>query len=391
MTTPDVEVAIVGAGAAGLYLGALLATHGVDVRLLEARGEPTRHSRAIGVHPPGLRALAAVGAAEPLIERGVRVRRGHAFAGDRRGRIRRLGTLDFGSTLPDPHRYVLTVPQHVTERVLEDRLAELAPDALRRGVRVAGWDDDGAGVTLRLDPDGVDPVGGGAELRAALVVDASGSGAGGAARVGVPVAGGRYGDAYVMADLPDDGALGDDAAIYLSAAGVVEAFPLPGGMRRWVAKTDGLRAPPDPAELARTVEARVGVRLDPTRATMTSAFGVERRLARRLHRGRAWLCGDAAHVVAPLGGQGMTLGWLGAETLAAQLADWRAGVLDLNEAAARYDATQRRRAQRAIARGAWNLRLGRGTALGPMRALLVRALLTPPLAGRMARVFTMQA
>jgi 2-polyprenyl-6-methoxyphenol hydroxylase-like FAD-dependent oxidoreductase len=387
VTRPDVEVAIVGAGATGLFLGARLATHGVAVRLLEARREPTRHSRAIGVHPPGLRALTAVGAAEPLIERGVRVRRGHAFAGDRRGRVRRLGTLDFGATLPDPHRFVLTVPQHVTERVLEERLAELAPDALRRGVRVAGWDDDGAGVTLRLAPHG----GGDAELRAALVVDASGSGGGAADRVGLPVAGGRYGDAYLMADLLDDGALGDDAAIYLSAAGVVEAFPLPGGLRRWVAKTDGLRTPPDPAELARLVEARVGVRLDPTRATMASAFGVERRLARRLHRGRAWLCGDAAHVVAPLGGQGMTLGWLGAETLADQLMDWRAGVLDLNEAAARYDATQRRRAQRAIARGAWNLRLGRATALGPMRALLVRALLTPPLAGRMARVFTMQA
>lgn len=392
MTPPDVEVAIVGAGAAGLYLGALLATQGVDVRLLEARQEPTRHSRAIGVHPPGLRALAAVGAAEPLIERGVRVRRGHAFTGDRRGRVRRLGTLDFAATLPDPHRFVLTVPQHVTERVLEERLAELAPGALRRGVRVAGWHDDGAGVTLRLDPDG----GGAAELRAALVIDASGSGGGAADRVGVPVTGGRYGDAYLMADLPDDdlpddGALGADAAIYLSAAGVVEAFPLPGGLRRWVVKTDGLLVPPDPAELTRRVEERVGVRLDPARATMASAFGVERRLARRLHRGRAWLCGDAAHVVAPLGGQGMTLGWLGAETLAAQVSDWRAGVLDLDEAAARYDATQRRRARRAIARGARNLRLGRATALGPMRALLVRTLLTPPLAGRTARVFTMQA
>jgi 2-polyprenyl-6-methoxyphenol hydroxylase-like FAD-dependent oxidoreductase len=303
-----------------------------------------------------------------------------------------LGTLDFAATLPGPWRFVATVPQYETEAVLEDRLTALAPGALRRGVRATGWRDDGRGVTV----EATGPAGDAEGIRAHLLALATGSSGGAARRLGVAVDGGRYGDTYLMADLPGapPGAgpdLGDDAGIFLAPGGVVEAFPLPGGRRRWVVKTEGLDPDADAADVARRVAERTGVLPPAEGGGPASAFGVERRLARRLAVGRVWLCGDAAHVVAPIGGQGMTLGWLGARDLVDELAAWRAGRTDLGAAAGRYDARQRRRARRAIARGAWNLRMGRATRWAGPRATLVRALLTPPLAGRMARIFTMQA
>ena len=276
--------------------------------------------------------------------------------------------------------------------VLEAALARTSPDTLQRGVRVDGWSDDGAGVTLELRRGPQRD-----RLRAGWLVDCSGARGGAAERLGVPVAGGRYGDVYLMGDLADDVggpggvALGPDAAIHLAPDGVVEAFPLPGGVRRWVVKTDRRIEATDPAELTRRVAERAGVRPDPSSATMLSSFGVQRRLAQRLVVGRVWLAGDAAHVVAPIGGQGMTLAWLGAESLVDAWRSHREGRLSLADAADRYDRVQRRRARQALARAAWNLRMGRATRWSGARDGLVRVLLTPPLAGRMARTFTMQA
>jgi 2-polyprenyl-6-methoxyphenol hydroxylase-like FAD-dependent oxidoreductase len=389
---PEGDLAIVGAGATGLFLAAVAARAGAQVALLEARDAPTRHSRAIGIHPPGLAALDRLGVAAGLRTQGIEVRRGLASAGDARTGVRPLGALDFGRTLPGPYRFVLTVPQFRTEAALEDALAAVAPDALRRGVRVDGWRDDGDGVTVEL------ATGNGREtVRAGLLIACDGARGGAAERLGVPVDGGRYGDVYLMGDLADDVGgpggvpLGPDAAIHLAPDGVVEAFPLPGGVRRWVVKTPRLLEAGDPRVLTDLVAARAGVRPDPDGATMLSSFGVQRRLPRRLAVGRVWLAGDAAHVVAPIGGQGMTLAWLGAESLVAAWRGHAEGRASLAEAADAYDAVQRRRARRAISRAAWNLRMGRATRWSGARGLLVRALLTPPLAGRMARTFTMQA
>ncbi|RXZ45864.1 FAD-dependent oxidoreductase, partial [Agromyces binzhouensis] len=58
------DVVVVGGGAVGLLLACLLARRGLDAVVLERRNAPdpaTTPSRAIGIHPPGLRALAAAG------------------------------------------------------------------------------------------------------------------------------------------------------------------------------------------------------------------------------------------------------------------------------------------------------------------------------------------
>jgi len=387
----DVDVAIVGAGATGLFLACRLLLGGATVALLERRAEPTRHARAIGIHPPGLAALQRLGVAEELIALGVPIRAGHASTGDVRSGVRSLGTLDFTSTLPDPWRFVLSVPQYATERVLEDRLRRLAPDALKRNTDVLDWSADDRAVTVRLRSVAGRPD----DLRCALLVACDGSRGGAAARLAIRARGGWYPDTYLMADLPDRATgplgvpLGDDAAIHLAPGGVVEAFPLPHGRRRWVVRTDRRVDPPDPLSLARLVHERTGVRLEPDDAIAPTSFGVQRWLLDRLGTGRCWLCGDAAHVVAPLGGQGMTLAWLGAEALAGLWEEHLAGRMSLERAAAHYQTVQGGRARRAAARAAWNLRMGRPTRLAPGRAWLVRALLTPPLDRRMARMFTM--
>jgi len=386
------DVAIVGAGANGLYLGASFAKLGLSVTVLERRVEPTRHSRAIGIHPPGLEALEEIGAAAALLDAGVHVQIGHATAGDTSRGLTHLGTLSFSDSLRGAWPFVLTVPQHRTEAVLEARLEEFAPAALHRGVEVLSWQERSDVVQLSCS-DGV-------ERSASLLVACTGATPHPLAHRDVRTKGGRYGDTYLMVDVPQQaehfgrGSVSplpsDEALIHLAPDGVVEAFPLPGKVRRWVAKTTHLQDPARAEDLAELVAQRTGVTLDATQATMVSSFGVQRRLATPLARGRVWLAGDAAHVVAPIGGQGMTLGWLGGRDLVSAWSGHLEGESTIEEACLRYDRQQRRRTRQAMERAAWNLRMGRATRTPALRSAIVRVLLREPFATRMARVFTMQ-
>ncbi len=363
----DVDVIVVGGGAVGLFLGCRLAQLGLSCRVLERRAEPTPHSRAIGIHPPALELLAELGVAEAFLREGVRVTRGHAFAG-----TRRLGTLEFSACRP-PYRFILTLPQPRTEAILAARLRELAPEALTLGAEVAGLKVGAEGVTVTLV--------GGDTLRAHYLVAADGKESRVRHLLGIPFGGGPYPDTYLMGDFTDTTTLGSDAGLYFTHAGLVESFPLPGGVRRWVAKTPGFVTEPTPELLGELVAERLGAPLPLATNTMLSAFGVQRFLAGRFVSGRAALIGDAAHVLSPIGGQGMNLGWLGAWRLADSLA---AGTGLTGYAA------HRRTARRAIRRAEFNTVMGRASPVAPLRDAFAWSILHTPARRVFAAAFTMR-
>ncbi len=360
------DVIVVGGGVVGLFLGCRLAQLGLSVRVLERRTVPPLHSRAIGVHPPALERLADLGLAEAFIREGVKVARGHAYAG-----TKKLGTLEFGACRP-PYPFILTLPQQRTEALLRERLETQAPDALRCGAEVSGLEPDQDGVTVWLES--------GESLRARYLVAADGKESALRRLLQIPFRGGRYPDTYLMGDFTDATALGHDAGLYFTRAGLVESFPLPGGLRRWVVKTPQFVARPTPEGLGQLIFERLGVRLPVETNTMLSSFGVQRFLAARFVAGRVALVGDAAHVLSPIGGQGMNLGWLGAWRLAHAL---QGGDL------APY-AAHRRSAQNAGRRAAFNTVMGRASPFAPLRDALAWSILNTPLRRTFAEVFTMR-
>jgi 2-polyprenyl-6-methoxyphenol hydroxylase-like FAD-dependent oxidoreductase len=362
-------------------MAALLLRDGVGVRVLEQRIHPEAHSRAIGIHPPALAALQGVDVAGRLVGEGVRIRRGIAIGGGVR-----LAEMSFAS-VSDSFPYVLSLPQTRTEALLEQRVRELDADALHRGVRVTQLHDDGGRVTVEASSRGET-----LRYSARFLIAADGVRSTVRALHGTALTAKDYPDSYLMGDFADGTGFGPDAALFLEGQGIVESFPLPGNLRRWVLRLGAEPAGADARWLTRKIRERTGIDVDPRTNSMLSRFGVRSRLVRRMVTGRTALIGDAAHEVSPIGGQGMNLGWLDAVALApVVLAALQGGGVPAQLRS--FERTRLRAAARAARQSEINMALGRplcGVLLAVRNGAISAAAAVPAVNFLVARRFTMQ-
>lgn len=376
----DCDVVVVGAGPVGLLLGCRLAQLGVRTIVLERRRERSEHSRAIGVHRPSLVDLDHLGLAGRFMAEGVQVLGGAVVADGRE-----LGSLRFDE-LGGPFPFALSLPQSDMERLLEQWLARTAPEALRRGCAVTDV-SDGTGK-VRVEARNADDSPLVVEARHAVGCDGRHSLV--RAQAGIAFEGASYPDSFVMGDFGDNTPFGNEARLFLSRDGLVESFPLPRRRRRWVVSTSEPVEAPDREQFSRWVESRTGCDLRDEPCTMLSPFGIEHRLADRFVHGRIALAGDAAHVVSPIGGQGLNAGWMDAWDLAEALGHIEKGGVDADRALDDYGRRARSRAKRVIRRAALNTYLGRTTRLDTARNALIQAALRTPVRRWLAHVFSMQ-
>lgn len=377
------DVVVVGAGPVGLYMAALLLQNGHRVAILERHAASSRQTRAIGIHPPALAALEAVGAAHPLVSSGVRITHGAAYSGGRK-----VADMDFARPSAE-YPFILSVPQYVTTQTLESRVVELDPGALRRGVQVEEVVDDGGYLRLRGQQGGA-----AVEFLGRFVVAADGVHSAVREGLGLEPRLRTYPDYYVMGDFRDESMHGNNAVLFLEPGGIVESFPLPDGIRRWVVRLGAPCQEPTPTMLAALIKERTGSAVDAGSNTMMSAFGVTSRLVSRMVHGRVALLGDAAHEISPIGGQGMNLGWLDAVALAPIISGAlrTAARPRVSKELAEFERARQRAAKKAIWQASLNMALGRPLppkVLGARNALIGRAITLPSFSELVARRFTM--
>ncbi|HAK96812.1 MAG TPA: hypothetical protein DCM87_17930 [Planctomycetes bacterium] len=377
----DADVLVVGAGPVGLFLSGLLGRAGLRTVLIERRQSSAPPSMAIGIMPPSLMMFEAIGAAAPVVAAGCAVATAvvHDHAGE-------LGRVDF-TALPPPFAFILAVSQGELMRILRARACSFPSVCVLDGREAVGVRQDSSSVVLQVRDVRDDTR---TELTAPFVAACDGCHSTLRRLLGGVHDGKRYRVSFVMGDFPDTTAWAHDAHLFFTPRGSVESFPLPGHRRRWIALADGPAA--DTPALVERVRTISGVELDAGAELWHSSFTPERRLARTFSSGRVVLCGDAAHVMSPIGGQGMNTGFGDAWQLAAIMRRLSASHEHHAPLFARYE-TDRRRAFRIAAnraaRGMW-LGTRKGRIGSTVRAFVIRrVLLRPPFVLRLPPYFAM--
>src|SRR5262249_33840494 len=140
---------------------------------------------------------------------------------------------------------------------------------------------------------------------------------------GIGFAGEAYELSFVLADVRMQWPLSrDEVTLFYSPKGLVVVAPLPDDHFRIVATMDEAPETPSAEFMQAILDAR-GPETDPGRireVAWSSRFRIHHRVAETPRKGRILLCGDAAHVHSPAGGQGMNTGIQDSVSLAAALA-----------------------------------------------------------------------
>ncbi|TKI56120.1 monooxygenase [Brevibacillus antibioticus] len=312
----DYEVIIVGGGPVGMLLAAELALAKVKVCVLERLRETTPYSRALTVHPRTLEILDMRGLKAKLLERGKPIATGHFAALDTR--------LDF-SVLDSSSNYTLILPQHDTEKVLEEWAKSLGVE-IRREEEVVAVHQDQHGVEVEaVGPNGK------AVLKALYVVGADGAASIVRKHAGIPFIGKNATFTAIQGDVVLKNPPESGVPSYFNEKGMVMIVPLPAGMHRVVLidperMTVPKEEPVSLEELRSSLQRILGDDLGISDPFWMTRFGNATLQAQRYRDGRIFLAGDAAHIHFPAGGQGMNvglqeainLGW----KLAAQVKGW---------------------------------------------------------------------
>ena len=309
----DHAVVIVGGGPTGLMLAGELALAGVNVAIVERRAsQDLIGSRAGGLHSRTIEVLDQRGIADRFLSQG-QVAQVAGFSGIR------LDISDF----PTRHNYGLGLWQNHIERILAGWVGELAVP-IYRGREVTGFAQDDTGVDVQLS--------GGQSLRAEYLIGCDGGRSLVRKAAGIEFPGWDPTTSSLIAEV--EMAEQPELGIHRNAFGVHafgkvkyeirddEVVYMDGGPVGVMVTEEhvGLTTEPTLRDLSEALIAVCGTDYGIHSPTWISRFTDMTRQAASYRKGRVLLAGDAAHVHAPDGGQGLNTGVQDAVNLGWKLA-----------------------------------------------------------------------
>lgn len=289
---------VVGAGPTGLTLALQAHDHGAQVRIVDRRAFPSRHSHALLVHPRTLEVLHPLGITKQLLSTAAHSPRFDFHLGHRRFPIDLTNYPQ--SDTPYPH--LVLIRQSDVEAALTAALTA-------RGIEIE-WnttlhdlvvDDEGATAVLERRARRM-------KVSCRYLVGCDGRESTVRRATGIGWDTRPYRHTAVLMDLELDRPHGPAIArVAVARGGLMFLFPL-GESAPWrlvVVRVDGPE--PSPRQLQRYVD-ETGLDVRIARVAWQDQIPLRRGVAAQYRDRSAFLAGDAAHTSSPAGGQGMNAG-----------------------------------------------------------------------------------
>jgi 2-polyprenyl-6-methoxyphenol hydroxylase-like FAD-dependent oxidoreductase len=307
------RVVIAGAGPVGMTLALALARHGVASVLLDrAPGLSPAGSRSIVLARQSLETFGELGCGATMAAEGLALRRARTYF-----RGIELVRVDFPVPAPGAVPRFVNLQQPRTERLLLDRVEREPLIDVQWESEVTGVDQHDGGVVVRC---------GERRLRGRWLAGCDGAGSTVRRLLGVPFPGRSFRERFLIADVRAELSFGHERRFHFSPPSnpgrQCLIHPQPAG--EW--RLDWQVSPEVDADAERRngrLDARIRALVGfdtPYELTWLTSYRFHQRCASRFRARNAFLCGDAAHLVAPFGARGLNSGIEDARVLAETLA-----------------------------------------------------------------------
>jgi 2-polyprenyl-6-methoxyphenol hydroxylase-like FAD-dependent oxidoreductase len=315
----QLPVLIVGAGPAGLMMACQLAQHGVPFRIIDKNLARTQGSNATWIQTRTLEIFDAMGVADRFIKKGHHCRAVNLYAS---GELLANIPLDKVDSI---YPFVLMLPQRETEQLLEEHLAKFNM-AVERQVELLDIKqaDDVVISTLRL------PNGDTQQITSRWVIACDGANSTVRTKCQMSFSGNEFPEQFMVADatmssfLPNNEVhvFFDPGTIFPEKGTVFAVLPCGSRLFRLNANLylEHRRQSFTDREVREVVAERSAGNYHVDTVSWISPFWVHSRTVDHMRQGAIFLVGDAAHIHAPIGGQGMNAGLQDAYNLAWKLA-----------------------------------------------------------------------
>jgi 2-polyprenyl-6-methoxyphenol hydroxylase-like FAD-dependent oxidoreductase len=323
-------VLICGAGPTGLCLAIFLKAHEIPFRIIDKNESIVELSKALAIQPRTLEIFERLGFIDPFLKFGRRLSAMTMYVD---GKPTVSATYD---KVDSKYTYPLLVAQNVTESLLTKELKKRKV-SIERQKELISFQDNGDHITADIK----DKKGNISSERFSYIVGCDGAHSTVRSTLNIPFEGTDYAETFALADLKMQCLLNpSELHIFPSSCGVMGILPF--------LEEDKFRIvvslpPSDLKNKAPTNAGQGNTQNTFTDTTLTakqlttyvkergleqftiketewlSNFRIHRRIAKKWILGRSILCGDAAHIHSPMGGQGMNTGIQDAWNLAWKL------------------------------------------------------------------------